>query len=99
MAEPRTYAWGVVHHLLGVSNTPALRAAEQEVQPDVVRAVLRLAQSKPLYQALQDLRDGPDWAGLNGPQQRIVESGLRSARLAGVALEGEAQARFSAIEM
>src|SRR3712207_1365695 len=44
LAEPLSYAWNVVHHLLSVKNTPALRHAEQEVQPEVVEAALRLGQ-------------------------------------------------------
>ena len=44
--------WGVVGHLLGVKNSPALRNAHEAVQPDVVRFGLRVAQSKPLFDAL-----------------------------------------------
>ena len=38
------------------------------------------------------------WEGLSPPQRRIVASELRSRKKTGVALEGEAQARFNAIK-
>ena len=98
LAEPLSYAWNVVHHLLSVRNTPALREAEQTVQPEVVEAALRLGQSRAFYDQFVALRDGPGWATLSEPRRRIVESSILQAELAGVALEGEAKQRFLAIE-
>ena len=98
LAEPLSYAWNVVHHLLSVNNTPALREAEQTVQPEVVEAALRLGQSKAFYDQFVALRDGPGWAALSEPRRRIVESSILQAELNGVALEGEAKQRFIAIE-
>ena len=43
--------WGVVSHLKGVKDSEALRKAVDEIQPENVKIGLRLAQSKPLYQA------------------------------------------------
>jgi hypothetical protein len=40
----------------GVKDSPALRAAVEEVQPENVALGLRLSQSKPLYQAYKALR-------------------------------------------
>ena len=83
-------AWGVVGHLMGVRNSDELRAAYEEMQPEVVAFGLRMAQSRPLYDALEGLAQGDGFAGLDATRQRIVESGLRDAQLAGVALEGDA---------
>lgn len=44
------------HHKQGVKDSPELRAAVEEVQPDNVALGLRLSQSKPLYQAYKALR-------------------------------------------
>jgi oligopeptidase A len=96
LGEPLGWAWGVVHHLLAVRNSPALREAQEAVQPDVVAASLRLGQSRPLYQGFLALRDGP--ASLQPVQQRIVETNIREAELAGVGLEGAALERFQQIE-
>jgi oligopeptidase A len=98
LAEPLTYAWGVVQHLLSVKNSPALRAAEEEVQPEVVAAALRLSQSRPIYKGLVALKAGPSWAGLEPARQRIVSANIEQAELAGVGLEGAAKERFLEVE-
>jgi oligopeptidase A len=90
--------WGAVTHLLGVRNDAVLRAAHERVQPEVVAFSLRLGQSRPLYEAVATLRDRPEAAGLDATGRRVVETLARDAELAGVALEGEARARFNAIE-
>jgi len=84
------FSWGAVGHLMGVKNSDALRAAHDEVLGDVVAFGLRLAQSRPLYEALLALREGAGWSSLEPARQRIVESLLRDARHAGVGLEGAA---------
>jgi oligopeptidase A len=72
LAEPLGYAWGVVQHLLAVKNGPALREAEEAVQPAVVRASLQLGQSRALYDGFRQMRAGTGWAALSPAQQRIV---------------------------
>ncbi|MFI5317136.1 MAG: M3 family metallopeptidase, partial [Myxococcota bacterium] len=89
--------WGVVGHLLGVRNSPALRTAHEEVQPEVVLFALRLAQSRPIYAALVALEKGAEYATLDAAQRRTVALLIRDARLAGVGLEGAPLERFKAI--
>ena len=89
--------WGIVGHLLGVKDDPALRAAHEAVQPDVVRFGIRLSQSRPLYEALVALQRGPASAALEPAQRRIVDVLVRDAVLSGVALEGAEKERFNAI--
>jgi len=89
--------WGVVGHLLGVRNSPELRSAHEAVQPAVVVFGLRVAQSKPIYDALVALEKSPEFAGLDAVQRRIVALLIRDARLAGIGLEGAARERFQAI--
>ncbi len=90
LAEPMGWAWGVVSHLLGVRNSDALRAAHQEVQGEVVATWLKLAQSRPVYDALKRL------SGLGPVEQRVVAARIRDAELSGVGLTGEAKERFLA---
>ena len=92
--EPFSRAWHLVGHMLGVRNSDAWRAVEEELQPHVVRLSLRVAQSRPLYDALLALRDGPAWASLDEGRRRVVESAIRDARDAGVGLDGPARERF-----
>ena len=90
--------WGVVVHLMGVRNSTELRAAHERVQPDVVAFSLRLGQSRPLYEALRALRQGPQWQALEATRRRVVDLLLRDAELAGVGLDGAARERFNAIQ-
>lgn len=98
MEERLTWSWGVVSHLMGVKNSPELREAYETMQPDVVKFSNRLGQSKPIYEAFKALRASQDWDQLELAQQRIVESAIRDAELAGVGLEGETKNRFNQIQ-
>jgi oligopeptidase A len=98
MTDRLALAWGTVGHLMGVRNSDALRKAHETVQPEVVAFSIRLGQSKPVHRALKDLETGSAWASLDETQRRIVASLVRDAELSGVALEGAAQERFTAIQ-
>jgi len=87
-------SWGVVHHLLGVHNSEALRQAHDTVHGAVVAFGLRLGQSQAIYQAVQQL----DATQLNPVQQRLRQSLMRDAELSGVALTGAAREQFNTIQ-
>jgi oligopeptidase A len=89
--------WGPVNHLFGVMNSDALRTAREAVLPDVVSFGLKTCQSAPIYRALKELREGPDWATLNEPQQRVILRKLLNAELAGIGLDPEQRERFNEI--
>ena len=95
--RPLSFAWRLVEHVLGVCNSDAWRALEEEFQPRVVRFSLHVAQSRPLFDALRALRDSPGFAAMPEGRRRVVEAGLRDARDAGVALDGAARERFVAV--
>ena len=92
--EPFSRAWHLVGHMLGVRNSDDWRAVEGELQPHVVRLSLRVAQSRPLYDALLALRGGPAWSSLDEGRRRVVEAAIRDARDAGVGRDGPARERF-----
>ncbi|KAK9804552.1 hypothetical protein WJX73_008970 [Symbiochloris irregularis] len=98
MTDQLSRTWGLVSHLKAVKDSPELRTAVEEVQPETVTIRSRLAQSKPLYEAFKALKEGPEWAKLPEARQRLVEHELRDFELGGVALEGEAKERFNAIQ-
>lgn len=92
-------AWGTVGHIKAVKDSDALRAAYEEVNPEVVKFGLRMSQSEPIYLAFKGMReDAKGWEGLNTAQKRIVERAILDAELAGIALKGEAKDRFNAIK-
>ncbi|WP_017324974.1 M3 family metallopeptidase [Synechococcus sp. PCC 7336] len=99
LSDRLNWSWGIVGHLMGVKNSPELRAAFETVQPQVVQFYTRLGQSKPLYLAFKALRDSDTWTTLDNAQHRIVEASILQAELAGVGLEGEPQQRFNDIQM
>ena len=98
MGDRLGFAWGLVSHLMGVKNSDALREAHSTVQGEVIAFSLRQAQSRPLFEALQALREGPEFAKLDAAQKRIIESLLREAQHAGVGLDEEDRNRFNAIQ-
>jgi oligopeptidase A len=98
LTEPVERGWGVVGHLMGTKNHPALREAQQAAQPKVVMAMMKLAQSQPLFRAVEALRTSPAFSSLPASRQRIVEKKLLEARLSGIGLDGAAKERFNAIE-
>ncbi len=93
------HPWGWVGHLLSVKNSDELRAAHKAVQPRVVDFGIKLSQSRPLYDTLVALRDGAGSRDLDATQQRIVHRMIQEAELSGVGLDGDAHARFKAIEL
>ena len=96
--ERLNWSWSIIGHLMGVKNSPELRTAYETVQPGLVQFANRLGQSKPLYDAFKQMREGDLWASLPPAQQRIVEAAIRDAELSGVGLEGETKERFNQIQ-
>ncbi|XP_024533228.1 probable cytosolic oligopeptidase A [Selaginella moellendorffii] len=93
-----TVVWGIVSHLKDVKDSDALRAAVDEAQPLRTNFLLRLGQSKALYQAFEKIRNGALFDTLNEAQQRVVEGRLKDAILNGVALEHEKKVHFNEIQ-
>ena len=91
------YTWGPVGHLYGVRNSEELREAYEAVIGDIVEFGLRCSQSKPLFDALKQLRNSDDWEKLNPVQQRILEKRILSTELSGIGLEGKQRERFNEI--
>uniref|UniRef100_A0A7N0TIE4 oligopeptidase A n=1 Tax=Kalanchoe fedtschenkoi TaxID=63787 RepID=A0A7N0TIE4_KALFE len=90
--------WGIVSHLKSVKDSPELRSAIDEVQPEKVKFLLRLGQSKPIYEAFKAIRDSPEWESLDEARKRLVEAQLKEAILGGVALEDDKREKFNEIE-
>lgn len=89
--------FGAVLHLISVKYSDALQAAYDAVRPKYVALVTRIGQSRPVYQAMVHLRDGPHAGSLSTAQRRILTESIRIMERGGVHLEGEAQRRYQAI--
>ena len=99
LGERLSWSWGIVGHLMGVKNSPELREAYENVQPQVVHFSNRLSQSQPIYQAFKALRHSETWDKLEAAQQRIIATAIRDAELAGVGLKGEKRQQFNEIQL
>ena len=100
--EPLWDTWGMVGHMTSVMNSEAWRKVEEDFQPQLVTFSLRVAQSKPLYEATKRLlKATPEGArgSTAAIRRRILEKSVQGAELAGVGLEGDAKARFNEIQM
>lgn len=94
LGERLRWSWGVVSHLNGVCNTPALRQAHQQQQGAVVQFGNRAGQSRLIYRALEALQANA--SQLDATQHRILAAELRDMQLRGVGLEGQEQQAFNA---
>ncbi len=78
-------AWGVVGHLLAVTNTPELRAAQAQAQPLIAAHFAAVGQDRALYEAIRAI----DPTALDPLAARARELALRDFELSGVALDGD----------
>ncbi|MEM8675150.1 MAG: M3 family metallopeptidase [Cyanobacteria bacterium P01_G01_bin.67] len=99
LEERLSWSWGIVGHLMSVQNSPELREAYEKMQPEIVKFVNRLSQSKPLYEAFKGIKAGAECDKLEPAQKRIVESSIRDFELSGVGLSGETRERFNQIQL
>ncbi|KAF5206013.1 Mitochondrial intermediate peptidase protein [Thalictrum thalictroides] len=90
--------WGVVSHLKAVKDSDELRSAIDEVQPEKVEFLLKMGQSKPIYNAFKAIQESPSWHTLSEARKRIVEGQIKEAVLSGVSLEDEKREQFNKIQ-
>jgi oligopeptidase A len=87
-------AWGAVSHLNSVADTPELRAAYNAALPAVTEFWTRLGADERLYAKYKQM----DPARLNAEQRQAHKNAMRAFVLGGAELQGEAKARFAAIQ-
>lgn len=99
LTESIGWSWSIVGHLMGVKNSPELRAAHEEMQPQVVQFWMRLGQSTALYQGYKAIQASAEWATFEPAQKRIIAAAIRDMELSGVGLTGETKQRFNDIQL
>ncbi|WP_310428717.1 M3 family metallopeptidase [Chamaesiphon sp. VAR_48_metabat_135_sub] len=97
--EKISWSWSIVGHLMGVQNSPELRAAHEEMQPQTVEFWMRLGQSTALYQGYKAIQASPEFANFEVAQKRIIVAAIRDMELSGVGLTGEPKQRFNEIQL
>lgn len=98
LSERIEWSWGIVGHLMGVQNSPELRAAYEEMQPKLVDFSTRVGQSRAIYQGYKMIQASPEFGTFDLAQQRIIVAAIRSMELAGVGLDGTPKQRFNEIK-
>ncbi len=95
-------AWGAVGHLNSVADTPELRAAYNENLPRITEFYTRLGADERLYAKYKALNTAqaalPELQRLSPARHRALDNALRGFVLGGAELQGEAKARFAAIQ-
>lgn len=83
----------------GVANNDDIRKLYEEQQPRVVQTATQLAQNRALYDIFKAIAsDAGTMSQLDPARQRIIQSYVLQAELAGVALQGEAQETFNQLK-
>jgi oligopeptidase A len=90
--------FGAVLHLTSVKYSDELQNAYDAVRPRYVALANRISQSVPVYQGMVALRDGPEGAGLDQAQRRILAESIRAMERAGVHLKGADRERYQQIQ-
>jgi oligopeptidase A len=97
-SEPLSRAWGVVGHLTGVADTPALRAAHAENLPRVTEFWSSVGQNLALYEKYKAIAASDEYAALSAERRKILDNSLRDFRLSGAELSDALKPRFAAIQ-
>ncbi len=90
--------WGVVAHLNSVVDTPELRAAYNEMMPEVTVFFSEIGQDIELYARFKAIKNAPEYAQLSPAQQTKLAHDLRGFMLSGAELSPENQAIFAQLQ-
>ncbi|MGD9944954.1 MAG: M3 family metallopeptidase [Burkholderiaceae bacterium] len=91
-------AWGIVGHLNGVADTPALREAYNANLPKVTQFWTELSQHEALFAKYRAFAASAEYAALSAPRRRIIDNALRDFKLGGAELVSPARERFAEIQ-
>lgn len=99
VAELLERPYRLAHHLHSVANSPELRAAFNEVQPEVVAFFARLASDQSLWRVLKRFAASPAAKRLNDLQRRHLEKTLEEFRRAGADLPDDERQRVEELKV
>ncbi|MDO9285051.1 MAG: M3 family metallopeptidase [Aquabacterium sp.] len=96
--ERLSHAWGAANHLNAVANTPELREAYNANLARVTEFHTRLGADERLYAKYKAVANAPSAATLSPARTQALAHAMRDFVLSGAELQGEAKARFAAIQ-
>jgi oligopeptidase A len=88
-------AWGVVHHLTSVVDSPELRAAHATMIPEVTAFSSYFSQNLIIFQKVKTLKNSPEWQNLSTAQQKSINNTIRDFQLGGAELSDEVKPIFA----
>ena len=91
-------AWGAVSHLNAVADTPELRAAYNAEPAQGHRVPHPARRRRAAVRQVQGHRRQPGGGALAAPRRKALANALRDFVLSGAELQGDAKARFAAIQ-
>jgi oligopeptidase A len=92
-------AMGVVGHLESVANTPELRAAYTEVQPEISAFYSKITLNEGLWQALKAFDASDEARALTGEKQRLRTKVVADFRRQGADLPPEGKEKLLALDV
>jgi len=95
---PLTRAWGLVSHLDSVMNSKELRAAHNQMLPEVSAFYARIPLNEKLWQVLKAAAANTDASALSPVRKRFMDETLADFRESGADLPPAQKARLEAIE-
>ena len=96
--ERLSIAWQAVGHLNAVANTPELREAYNSNLGRITELHTRLGADERLYAKYKAVAAGPGATSLSAAQRQALAHAMRDFVLSGAELQGQAKARFAAIQ-
>lgn len=90
-------AWGAVGHLNAVADTPALREAYNAMLPAVTEFSTAMGANEALFAKYKAVL-AAQGAALPAARQQLLKHAIRDFVLSGAELQGEARARYAAIQ-
>ena len=89
--------WSPISHLNSVMNNDALRRVYEACIPKLSDYGTQISHNRKLYEAIQSIVDGDEYATLDEAQQKILNNELRDFKLSGVSLSADKKEQFADI--
>ncbi len=97
--EPLDYATGIVRHLESVTTYPELRAAFNQIQPEVSAFYTGIPLHAGMWQAIKTFADTADARALTGERHRYLHKTMEAFRRHGADLDPEGKRRLEEIDV
>ncbi len=99
LTEPLDYATGIVRHLESVATYPELRAAFNQIQPEISAFYTGIPLHAGMWQAIKTFAGTPEARALTGERRRYLHKTMETFRRHGADLDPEGKRRLSEMDV